>query len=386
MFDNKNNMYIIKTEGDWYMFDIIEEEKKIEKLIEVTKSTEKLYSNLATLEIKNKKETTEFDKQLDYLSLALELEREIYNGLNLNASKSVDLYKYLKRSNKDSFLLREEELIVQSDYESLCFRRILNKLFPIVINGSTRDIGKVIGEIDSKIKEVSSPRELSELITSFKRRGYLVVPEVTKEGIACKIKVGLDYDIEHFFKENGFLDSDVVRSLTHSSKLKMLIERDFYFGYLNFLEEKIKKSKGELRKSFIISKYNTIFLKEELEEKYRLNRFNVDKNMFFSSECVATQIYDIDLTEYQLYKEELLNLMFYRHVTAMYTMDEDEFKSTLRNLMIKSIITLSEDKEELESQIYIYNKVQNKEEVFNLLSDSFDKAKKSSPIKLIIKR
>ena len=78
--------------------------------------------------------------------------------------------------------------------------------------------------------------------------------------------------------------------------------------------------------------------------------------------------------------------MFYRHVTAMYTMDEDEFKSTLRNLMIKSIITLSEDKEELESQIYIYNKVQNKEEVFNLLSDSFDKAKKSSPIKLIIKR
>lgn len=367
----------------------IKEKEIIEKLIKVTKSIEKLYSNLATLEIKNKKESVEFNKHLDYLNMALELERELYNSLNLDASKSIDIYNFLKISDKDSFLLREEELIVQNDYESLSFRRIVNRLLPTVINESSYDIEKITEELVSKSKEVTTNEQLKNLINSFEKRGYEVVQEKTKEGIILKLKLGINPDIEQFFKENNVLNLDISIDPIQDAKLKTIIDRDFYSGYIKFLEEDINVSKDKLKENLINSKYNTIFLKEELEEEFKLNKFNIGKDIVLSSESTATQIYDIDLINYKLYKDSLLNLMFNRQVMAMYTMNDDEFKSTLRNAMVKTIITLSEDKEELANKIYLYydgqKKNNNREKVFNLLSDGFDKAKETDSIKVKIK-
>lgn len=67
----------------------------IEELVKVEKSIYDLYDNLCNLEYNNKKDTEEYSKYLDFLNIALDVERNIYNELNLDFNKSLLILNYI---------------------------------------------------------------------------------------------------------------------------------------------------------------------------------------------------------------------------------------------------------------------------------------------------
>lgn len=378
----------------------IKEKEILEVIIKVTMSIETIYFKLADLEINKrskdlgKDELLEIDKdikkQIDYLNIAIEHERELYKKLKLTPERSVEIYNLLKQKDTDAFLLVDEEAIVQKEYQDFSYRRISNKLSIEVVDQILEKDFIIYEDFKDKSSKISTNEDLENLVKYFKEQGHTIFVGGNNEKTTLKLQLELNPILERYLIDTDVLHSHISLDLIKDCRLKKLIEKDFYFTYISLLEEEIKQN-SELMEELVKSKYKTIFINESLEDYLLLNNFNVFKKAILSSESTSTQIYEIDREHYSLYKEGLLNLMSNRHLFAMYNSKEDNFEQTIRNTMFKSIVIMSDEKEEFIDKIYSFYdnqpKYSNREKIFGILSNGYEQITngESKAIKVKIK-
>ena len=97
------------------------EKKVLNKLYNITKSIKDLYFKLITLELNGKKNSEEYKKILDYLSMTRELEEKYMNEID-------DCNKYLSYFEKNMYGVNEMNAITEGNYLYLKEFRIIGKL------------------------------------------------------------------------------------------------------------------------------------------------------------------------------------------------------------------------------------------------------------------
>lgn len=96
--------------------------KQYQLLFELTKITESIriiYEKLKLLEEINQKDSQEYKKNIDYLTICIEVETSKYNEI-VNPSDLEELYSYLSKQNKKN--CKDTEKLV-------CYERIRNNIF-----------------------------------------------------------------------------------------------------------------------------------------------------------------------------------------------------------------------------------------------------------------
>ena len=103
----------------------------INKLLDVEKSIFNLYGNLLKLELKDRCNSEEYNKNLDYLNIAIDVEKKIYKKLNLSFEKALAILEYIinipKESKESDYYVDEIDSIFSSEH-SLYINRILHNL------------------------------------------------------------------------------------------------------------------------------------------------------------------------------------------------------------------------------------------------------------------
>ena len=75
------------------------EEEKMKKLFQITEAILTIYQNLTSLEIEGKEDTPLYQKQLEYLEISKEVEKNKYNELSIKPD-NIDKYLEYARTNK----------------------------------------------------------------------------------------------------------------------------------------------------------------------------------------------------------------------------------------------------------------------------------------------
>ena len=105
----------------------------LEKLLNISKSIQDLYIKLYNLEIKNKKDTIEYNKTIDYLNIALDTENFIYRNLDLNFTKALILLKYILNNTKIKRIPSNEITATFISDTNMYISRIINLLRPYIL-------------------------------------------------------------------------------------------------------------------------------------------------------------------------------------------------------------------------------------------------------------
>ena len=98
----------------------------INKIIELTKKIFKIYNTLYELEIDNKKDNIEYQNNLKYLDLLLEIEDGLYSSIPIN---KLDLYIEYSNRAKTFRQFSDFTLIINDFNDNYVFKRIYNRLF-----------------------------------------------------------------------------------------------------------------------------------------------------------------------------------------------------------------------------------------------------------------
>lgn len=141
--------------------------ERTNSLTKTVSSIETLYKKLCELEIKQKKDTFEFSKTLDYLSIALEVENKTIEILNRN-----DCGKWIEHFSMQEFygeMLNDIESLIHQNYNDRISRRIFNMLFY-----------KIMNELDYDDKDninddiVSNTVKIDEALKKDRMKFYLI--------------------------------------------------------------------------------------------------------------------------------------------------------------------------------------------------------------------
>ena len=100
-------------------------EDKLEELITLSSKILKIYDKLYNLEINNNKENLEYQKNLSYLNLLIEIEDEIYPNIT---DEDIETYINLIKNTNIKTTLSDFNVIIDSKNETYLLKRILNRL------------------------------------------------------------------------------------------------------------------------------------------------------------------------------------------------------------------------------------------------------------------
>lgn len=100
-------------------------EDKLQELITLSEKLLKIYDKLYNLEIKNKKDSLEYQKNISYLNLLTELEDEIYPNLS---NEDIEMYINLIKETNNNITLSDFNVIINSKNNTYLLKRILNRL------------------------------------------------------------------------------------------------------------------------------------------------------------------------------------------------------------------------------------------------------------------
>ena len=225
----------------------------LQKLIQTSTSIETLYKKMFDLEISGKKDTDDYKKMLEYLSISIDVEDELYNNGNLSYSKCMALVEYILNDRVPDGFLNDIESIMTQDYNNRVLRRILNVL-----------VNKIISDYDSIQRML--PSEITDLMEQL---GMPNPEQVVSQAIYSSIE------------------------------LQKAFEKDTLNGFLAILQEfTCKESYRTFREDLIRTKYNTSFINKNIETDMRSNSFEIPETFYTNSRFVA----DLTQTNLELYK------------------------------------------------------------------------------------
>ena len=215
--------------------------KWIEKIINITKHIDTLYTELYQLEINNKKDTVEYKEILDNLNSFIKLEEKTYKSINITSFICEEftiyiLMNYLDPSFFSKYYRKDIETIMNQDYSNRIYIRILNQMHNNITNLNNKS------NIDNQISQIYN-RDLLALYLFFLEEIKNIEPlSMFKESfINQKYNISfINKAIESEMFYNNFIIPDTYYSIIHLFKDKN-IETDKY-------KEMIKRQIDEIMK------------------------------------------------------------------------------------------------------------------------------------------
>ena len=222
--------------------------KQINNLIEITNSLDVLYQKLADLEINGQKDTDAYQNLLEYLKVAVEVEKQAYEDCNLASSKGIAWVRYLLNNRLSSPFEGNIESILSQNYDDRVIKRIINIL-----------IHKVF----------ANPETIKDIYP----------------GIMLEILEEL---------ENDCYDNYVPLDICDNYLIHDALYNDVLSCFLAFLNEFIENPRfSTYRSDLINTKYNVAFSNQNIESDMLFSGFADSKDLYVNSQVVA-QMADID--------------------------------------------------------------------------------------------
>lgn len=289
--------------------------EQLEAILRNNKNIERLYKKLYTLEIEDKKETLEYTKLLDYLSIVIEVEDKLYKEANLTLEKALSWAKLLFNCKPNNSFITIENIMKQN-YDNLIISRIINKLLTIITQNNHELL-------------MCQNKELTNIMTML----GINVLKIDKKHTLCK-----------------------------SITMKNIIENNIYYTFLSILQEDIE---NPLQKTFkeklIIAKYNTLLVNKNIEAYLLKNNFNIQINTYIDSESTS-ELLQINKQLYQIVKNTIACALANKQIYKLLEINDTDYNniekttsSILRQCMMKAALIFL-TKEEINN---INNNLQN---------------------------
>lgn len=310
--------------------------KKIESLLKNNTNIDKLYEKLFTLEIDGEKESEEYLKHLEYLSIFLECEEKIYKEANLSIQKALSWISFLNQKANNKIVTR----IIYN-----LFSRITANYYELEVLSH------------EELKKISNALSINAMGTN-------------KETISKCIVL----------KDN--------------------IEKNIYYTFLNFLQEYIETTNNkELKKNLILGKYNTLFTNPKIEKIALLNNFSISSTPHIINEIpkeilpIHPELYESikNLISYTIANGEIHELL--EISDADYNDMQKTTVAIFRQCMLRSTFQIMSDEKisDLNFDFHEYteteeykNTHQNNHISYNLIIHNFKEIKKDKSKRKIL--
>ena len=262
------------------------EEEKMKKLFQITEAILTLYQNLTSLEIEGKKDTPLYQKQLEYLEISKEVEKNKYNELSIKPD-NIDKYLEYARTNKSL----------------TCSKRIIDMLY---------------------LKYVSNSQNI---LDTFRKN-----PEY--EGLRE----------QGFFYEN---DSTLREIINNQQKMQLTYDKWIRIYTLSFLDSLIKEEKDIELKNALIKKKNLFIFENPSIEEYFINNYNDLENLKYNETDIFAYENDIPLVFVKVFKDkyvrkeavlQIAHLLDIRN--SEYTLKDSYADMLYRSSYLKATLTI----------------------------------------------
>lgn len=262
------------------------EEEKMKKLFQITEAILTIYQNLTSLEIEGKEDTSLYQKQLEYLEISKEVEKNKYNELSIKPD-NIDKYLEYARTNKSL----------------TCSKRIIDMLY---------------------LKYVSNSQNI---LDTFRRN-----PEY--EGLRE----------QGFFYEN---DSTLREIINNQQKMQLTYDKWIRIYTLSFLDSLIKEEKDIELKNALIKKKNLFIFENPSIEEYFINNYNNLENLKYNETDIFAYENDIPLVFVKVFKDkyvrkeavlQIAHLLDIRN--SEYTLKDSYADMLYRSSYLKATLTI----------------------------------------------
>ncbi len=277
------------------------ENQNIEQLIKITSSVDNLYKRLAELEISGQKESEEYEKNMEYLRITLEVEEQCYQDLKAN-NNLFDIIKY-----------------------------ILNNKIP---NPDIPDLENIVlGHTDNRVN-VRILKKLQNMV------------QFTRENLLSMFHINLQSDVGKRFKETVSLDKVIAGIQTGNS-----IDIDCFNMFLSLVEEsKIQENSETFKRKLSEVKYEVAFIVPDVEQNMINQNFVVKSSAALGSDVTA-KIFGISNSEYQSKKLVFGAILFEKQITKLFELNDSDyenedvfFSASLRQLLMRTSFLFMDDK------------------------------------------
>lgn len=262
------------------------EEEKMKKLFQITEAILTIYQNLTSLEIEGKEDTPLYQKQLEYLEISKEVEKNKYNELSIKPD-NIDKYLEYARTNKSL----------------TCSKRIIDMLY---------------------LKYVSNSQNI---LDTFRKN-----PEY--EGLRE----------QGFFYEN---DSTLREIINNQQKMQLTYDKWIRIYTLSFLDSLIKEEKDIELKNALIKKKNLFIFENPSIEEYFINNYNNLENLKYNETDIFAYENDIPLVFVKVFKDkyvrkeavlQIAHLLDIRN--SEYTLKDSYADMLYRSSYLKATLTI----------------------------------------------
>ena len=262
------------------------EEEKMKKLFQITEAILTIYQNLTSLEIEGKEDTPLYQKQLEYLEISKEVEKNKYNELSIKPD-NIDKYLEYARTNKSL----------------TCSKRIIDMLY---------------------LKYVSNSQNI---LDTFRRN-----PEY--EGLRE----------QGFFYEN---DSTLREIINNQQKMQLTYDKWIRIYTLSFLDSLIKEEKDIELKNALIKKKNLFIFENPSIEEYFINNYNNLENLKYNETDIFAYENDIPLVFVKVFKDKYVRkeaVLQIAHLldicNSEYTLKDSYADMLYRSSYLKATLTI----------------------------------------------
>lgn len=289
-------------------------------LVKISTNIYNLYLKLCKLETSEKKDSEEYRKYLDYLSIYIDVENKIYEESELTLERILSWAKFLFNFKiEGKFNLEDVMTKKELDINTLVIYRILN----VLLTKLTKCNNDLFTLSDKEISNIT------------------LMLGITNEN--------------KYNKHSNIL-------------LNKFIEKDFFYLLLSYLQEYIDDKKYKLfRQMLTMSKYNAIFLNKDIENFEIINNFDIPNSLYIYSRINSdllkinfetyTQIISLfarNIADNEIYELLEIEDIDYNNISKSST-------SILRQCMIKSAFMLMSSKTADEVNLVFREYIDNEE-------------------------
>lgn len=278
-------------------------EDDLEKLITLSEKILKLYNELYTLEIDNKKDSKDYKTKLSYLYLLIEMEDEIYPKLD---NSSIEYYINIIKETNSNINLSDLSVIINDKNETLLLKRILNRLR---LETRERLITTFQNEYDIYTANSFLLNQLvyEDILNSFLFEIELSFKEIKKEEYLNALKMikyivsFLNKHIENKLASNFDISNILIFNSNVFKDIYDIEDNDYIKVIRNHYNEYINKEISQIGKSDI---YNSSYSFEEYKGILQRNLVKAYLNLDKENILLKKKIYDKILEDNA--REELL--------------------------------------------------------------------------------